>query len=365
MNSVFLSKAIAVVKRKLAAGVGSVLFDLDKTVRRMSLRPYELHIELTNLCNANCVFCPYEFQQRTVEYMPQEVFDKAVGDFVAANGGSVGLTPIVGDALIHPQFLDRVRQLRSHAAIDRIFLTTNAILIDRFGARQLLEAGLTAITISTASFDRANYITVYRTKAYQRMRRNVLALLEANEQLGRPATITVGFRTDRALADVIEDEDFQDIRAYDPPLDFTWSYTSAGGRVTRDRLPSGMKLRHVELKPELCVNLLNGPIVLPDGQVLGCSCVAAMDALDDLYIGNVMQNSLQDIYVGSRMNALRGQFDNDGAPLNATCKACDMYRGLELYRTGEGRYRAQLNLQRHEGEIISRSEHAGGAFKGG
>ncbi len=360
-----LHKAWQVLRRKLDACIGAALFDLDETVARMALRPYELHLELTNLCNASCVFCPYEFQQREVQYMSQAVFDKAVGDFLASNGGSVGLTPIVGDALIHPRLLEWVRRLRAHDAIDRIFLTTNAILVDRFGARELLEAGLTSITISTASFDRDDYVAVYRTKAYRRMRRNVLALLEQNERLGRPATITIGFRTGRPLSDVMADEDFQAIRAYDPPLDFTWSYTSAGGRVTRERLAAGMRLRHVARKPEPCVNLLNGPVVLPDGQVLGCSCVAAMDALDDLAIGNVMEHSLQDIYEGARMRALRGQFGGDGTALNATCSACDMYRDLELYRTAEGRRRASLNLRRHAGAVVFRGTGGGGAFRGG
>jgi molybdenum cofactor biosynthesis enzyme MoaA len=81
----------------------------------------------------DCVFCPYQFQQRTVDFMSEEVFSKAVGDFVDCGGGSVGLTPIVGDALIHPDFVSRVRDLRAQLRIDRIWVTTNAILLDKHG----------------------------------------------------------------------------------------------------------------------------------------------------------------------------------------------------------------------------------------
>src|SRR5918996_37820 len=152
----------------------------------MALRPFELHFELTNLCNANCVFCPYQFQTREVEFMPDEVFTKAVNDFLTIGGGSVGLTPIVGDALIDPKFLERVKYLRSFAAIDRIWVTTNGILLDRHGIDEVLASGLTSITISTAGFDEEMYERVYRSKSYRRFRRNVLALVEQNAKRSDP-----------------------------------------------------------------------------------------------------------------------------------------------------------------------------------
>src|SRR5215470_17356432 len=126
-DRVFLDKARRVLWRKADALLGR-LHPLGDTLEAMALRPYELHFELTNLCNANCVFCPYQYQTREIATMSDEVFDKALADFVAAGGGSVGLTPIVGDALIHPRFLSFVGRLRSEPCIDRIWLTTNGIL---------------------------------------------------------------------------------------------------------------------------------------------------------------------------------------------------------------------------------------------
>jgi len=278
--------------RRIDTANGMFFYNLEDALKAMALRPFELHLELTNLCNANCVFCPYQFQEHSTETMPDEVFYKAVSDFIAASGGSVGLTPIVGDALLDPKYLKRVQYLRSQTEIDRIFITTNAILVDRFGARELISSGLTSINISTASFDKENYRAIYRNPSYGRMRDNVLNLSEENERSGRPVNISIGFRTDRVLKDSLNDPDFQDIRAYKPFLDFTWSYTSAGNRITKKMLPNKMRLRSVTRKPEPCVNLFHGPIVLPNGDVLGCNCVAAMDAIQDLRIGNILEDKL-------------------------------------------------------------------------
>jgi radical SAM protein with 4Fe4S-binding SPASM domain len=361
-NSLLVRKASRVLLRKADAFTGH-LYPLEKTLEAMAARPFELHLELTNLCNANCVFCPYQFQQRETQFMSDEVFQKAVGDYIDIGGGSVGLTPIVGDALIDPKFLNRVRYLRSQPQIDRIWLTTNAILLDKFGVDAVLRSGVNSMNISTAGFEAEMYKRVYRNLSYERMRRNVTALVERNAQLGQPVDITIALRPDRPLKDVLADSDFQPILAHKPQLDFTWSFTSANGRITREMLPETMKLRVVSKRREPCVSTFNGPIVLPDGTLLACSCVAAMDAQTDLAIGNILQSSLRTIWNGDAVHRLRASFST-GA-LNATCSGCDMYRDLELYRTFEGRRRASLNRARARGRIMKSPAAHRGPFSGG
>lgn len=362
INRVLLSKAMRVMRRKMNAFVGR-LYPLGDALEAMALRPYELHLELTNICNANCVFCPYQFQVRPFQVMSDSVFYKAVDDFVRCGGGSVGLTPIVGDALIDPQFITRVRYLRSLPSIDRIWIITNGILLDKRGIDNVLNSGLNSITISTSGFDEPSYRRIYRSKWYKRVHRNVLNLLEKNATRASPLPITIALRSDRPLSDIVNDSDFRPILAYRPQIDFTWSYTSANGRITRDILPEGMRLRVVTSRKETCVQLYNGPIVLPDGTVMACSCVAAMDALSDLGIGNVETADVLDIWNGESMNSLRASFATH--QLNKTCAGCDMYRDLELYRTSEGRHRARLNRARYEGNFVKRSDRSSGPFAGG
>ena len=362
MPNLLLSKASRVVERKVDALIGRVI-PLQPVLDAMTARPYELHLELTNLCNANCVFCPYQFQTRDVQFMPRHIFDKALDDFVAIGGGSVGLTPIVGDALIHPEFLDYVRALRSRPSIDRVFVTTNAILLDKHGVDDVLMSGLTSITISTAGFEKTMYERVYRSKSYRRMYENVLALVTRNAELGSPVHISIGLRTDRPLAEVMQDRDFQPILAFEPEIDFTWSFTSAGGRITREALPATMKLRHVARRVEPCVQLFNGPIVLPDGMVMACSCVASMDAVPDLGIGSILERSLSDLWQSATLRQLRDSFQT--GTQNGTCASCDMYRDLELYRTREGRRRARMSQARATGRIVRREDAPKGAFAGG
>lgn len=361
LTTAFLKKAYSVGLRKCDASVGR-FFDLEKTLQAMAARPFELHYELTNLCNANCVFCPYQFQERPVQFISDEVFDKALQDYIDEGGGSVFLTPIVGDPLIDREVLNRIRKLRSHIEIDRICMVTNCIMVDRYGADELIGSGITQLTVSIAGFDEAMYERVYRSKQYRRVRRNVLALLEANERAGKPVNLIIGLRPDRPLSEVMAYPDFQEVLAYDPVVDFTWSFTTAGGRITRELLPEAMRIRTSPPKTEPCVEIYNGPIVLPDGVVMACSCVAAVDAVKDLAIGNIKERPIGDIWRSDRLRRLRDSFGTPG--LNPTCAKCDMYRNLELYRTREGRRRASVNRQRASGEIVHR-DRASGAWEGG
>jgi hypothetical protein len=88
-----------------------------------------------------------------------------------------------------------------------------------------------------------------------------------------------------------------------------------------------------------------------------------MDALDDLTIGHVLHEDLVAIWRTHALRQLRDSFGTNA--LNATCRGCDMYSDLELYRTGEGRTRASINRRRGLGELVRRDDASQGAFAGG
>jgi radical SAM protein with 4Fe4S-binding SPASM domain len=110
------------------------------------------------------------------------------------------------------------------------------------------------------------------------------------------------------------------------------------------------------------VQTYNGPIVLADGAVLACSCVASMDAVADLGIGNIRNDTLLNLWQGARLKQLRESFTTQ--TLNPTCAGCDMYRDLDLYRSSEGRRRAQANRSRSRGQVVTRNK-AKAPFQGG
>ena len=72
-------------------------------------RPLYLRIETVNICNNRCIICAYPNQTRHEEVMTMEVFKKAVEDYVNLGGGYLSLTPLVGEVLLDPYLIDRLK----------------------------------------------------------------------------------------------------------------------------------------------------------------------------------------------------------------------------------------------------------------
>lgn len=310
------------------------------------LKPAQLGLEFTNLCNANCVFCPYQHQVRAHEFMSDTVFAKAVGDYVDLGGGNIELTPIVGDPLIHPDFVARVEHLRAQASIGHIFTITNGILLDRHGCERVLRSGLNAIFISTAGFEESMYRRIYRSPAYERMRRNVLELVTLNNRLGRPVRVTICLRGDRPLSSLLRDPDFRVILDERPRIRSNRAYSDAGGRVRADQLPGTIRLRVIRPRREPCVHTYLGPSVLASGVVIACNCLAGMDGEAVLRLGDIRVESLGSMWRGGRLEALRSSFGGSG--LNEVCAACTMYEGLGRLRAPSGAWLGRENRRAFE-----------------
>lgn len=70
--------------------------------------PRGLHVEGTNTCNAECVFCAYPQMERKKLVMSKVLFERVVRDYLAMGGQHVSLTPIVGDPFVDRFLFERL-----------------------------------------------------------------------------------------------------------------------------------------------------------------------------------------------------------------------------------------------------------------
>jgi MoaA/NifB/PqqE/SkfB family radical SAM enzyme len=322
---------------------------LRKELEHFVQRPWNLHIEPTNACNADCVFCGYQYMERKKLILDMDVYKKALGDYVAIGGGDLMLEVVVGDPLLDPEFIEKVRLARAQPSIATIRTITNAIGLDRVGVHEFVTSGITKVLISTAGFDRQSYIELYRTKKYEKMRDNVLELVRTNRELGDPVEITIGFRTNRALKDVMADPDFQPIKAYDPKIDFTFAFCDWQGLIDVRTLQKGFVRREAPPKREPCAYLYDGPVVFSNGDVSLCGC-QDFNASSELVVGNIMKSSLLELWQSARVAEIRRDFMTKPPDL---CQKCGFYRNLDTLRTVDGVRRAWLTHRRFKGSLCN------------
>ena len=341
-----LSPALwATVSRVLRARFGYYFSRVSDTefhynLQQIQIRPWNLHIELTNICNANCIFCAYSYQSRKKTIMEQVIYEKALGDYCELGGGELRLESCVGDPLVAPDFIERVRQARSHPEITRIITLTNGIDLNRIGFEALRSCGIDEVNISTGPWDADLYGRIYRTGRYHDLRQGVTTLLEQNAKCARPLRIKLLFRSSLSLTKTLNLPDFQHIRNLAKQIEFNTDFDTWLGLIKQTDLLPGMHIRPLaRIETEPCYLLYDGPIVFADGGVGLCGC-RDFNANSELIIGNIMTSSLLDLWQSEATQRLRRRFWAGDFP--EICKQCTTYANLDLYRSKAGSQRAEL-----------------------
>lgn len=309
-------------------------------LQQIEIRPWNLHMEVTNICNANCIFCAYQFQTRKKMVMGKEVYSKALNDYCFMGGGEFRLETCVGDPLVDPNFIERVRQARSHPEITKITTLTNGVNIDKIGVKELLRSGINEIGISTGPWDENLYELIYRSKDYHRVRSNVTELLKKNLELGEPIRIKLLFRTNLSMKKTLALPDYQTIRHLAHEIEFNTDFDTWLGEIKQKDLLEGMYIRPLsKLEKGPCYLLYDGPTIFVDGKVGLCGC-RDFNADSELIIGNILESSLLDLWQSESVRRLRKRFWNEEFP--DICKKCSNYANLDLYRSKRGSLRAKL-----------------------
>ena len=293
--------------------------------------PEAFGFEVTNICCANCSFCGYRFQQRKKGIMEETVFRKAIDDYCGIGGGSINLTPTVGEPLLDSNLADKIRYARSKKNITDIWFYTNLIPLSKSNVNDLLTSGLTILKISTYIGDAESFKQIYKVDSYQKVLSNIILLCESNERLNKPVNIQLSMRVPKPFSKVRENKDFISIMRYFKEEEihfFDELYDSWSGRIKDIDLPPGNKIyeNRFDNMKEPCYELFRRINILYDGNVNVCAC---RDLNIDLKIGNIMEDNIIDIWRGPKIANLRNDWLLGNVP--DICLECQRYLPVSAY----------------------------------
>ena len=301
-----------------------------------------LRIETCNICNANCIFCAYQYQRRKKMIMPETMFNKIIDDYNSMGGGNLGITPVVGDPLIDPLILSRIHYARQFPNIKTISTFTNCINLHEVGIKNLLTSGLNSISVSTSGFDLELHDKIYRSKKAESMKRNLIDLLNINRELGSPCEIKIGLRTCKSLNDVMNDKEFREIVKLSNEVNINYYFEDWSGVIKSSDLLKGMKIRPRPLlimrRKAPCWMLYGELAVLSNGTVAMCGC-HELEGDSDLVLGNVRDSSLADLYKSEEAKMIRKNWLN-GNKIPDICRSCLNYNPYTFGMLKETRIKA-------------------------
>jgi len=277
------------------------------------MRFAKIYVEISNLCNLSCAFCPGT--KRPKGRMTAEQFERLAPklrpytDYLYFH--------LMGEPLCHPQldeFLDIARQQGF-----RVILTTNGTLLARQQELLLSSPALHKVNISLHAFEANDWAVPFE---------KYLADCIAFGQAAKGEKLVVYRLWNQGGADEKNQEILDALRTAFPQ---EWIVEKRGTRlVSRTYLEYGDKFDWPDLTaPEgdsrvFCYGLRDQLGVLYDGTVVPC----CLDHEGDLALGNIFRQKMEEILNSPRAKAIYDGFSRKEAA-EPLCRRCGYARRFQ------------------------------------
>ncbi|HEX2043942.1 MAG TPA: radical SAM protein [Acidimicrobiales bacterium] len=325
--------------------------------------PRELQVEVTAACNLRCRMCLVRYQppvDKVTGSMSLETFRRLLDGLPEV--GRVTLQGL-GEPLMAPDLMDMIAEATARGAV--VGFNTNATLLTRARAEELVDAGLGWLHVSIDGATPATYEAIRDRARFERVTANVAGLVEVMRRKGavRPLlrVVFVAQRSNyRELPDVVRlvagwgvpelrvqnlshdfsDTDpagsYADIRDY-AEAEALWGDAHQDAlRVfdesTRlaDELGVGLRLPDVEepARPRApgtpgCDWPWRAAYVTADAKVQPCCMIMGTDRA---VLGDAARDSLDAIWGNDAYRRFREGLLSDEPP--DVCRGCSWYRGV-------------------------------------
>lgn len=263
------------------------------------------YLEITNVCNLNCLFCPKT--DRAKRRLTLEEFD-CLTDKLQEKVQFLYFH-LMGEPFLHPLLPQFIQMARQKGFVP--VLTTNGTLLDK--VEGVIESKPHKIQISLHSHEGSG------RKDVELYINNVMSFAQDAASVG----VIVVLRLWNQGGYDCANERILDIIAQSQPR--PWTERHDGWKlapnlyVEYDRMFEWPDNAHEEYAAEkvFCYALRNQIGVLVDGSVVPC----CLDHAGDIVLGNLFDNSLDDILSSSRAKTIYDGFTNHTA-VEPLCRKC-------------------------------------------
>jgi len=272
---------------------------------RTSFGPERVDIETTSICNTSCYFCPHSKMKREKKHMSDAIFNKSLEEIKKHNVKNVSVS-FMGEPLIDPKFFERVKKIKDSYECTT-FISTNALQLTKEKSLRMIESKLDTIIISLDGVDQDSFSKI-REGSFEKTVRNIEELISLKEKM-KSETPYITLRI------MVSSENKKDTKRFIE----RWE-----GKVNEIAFGKVHTWCEGGIKKSLnspCLFLWSTLLILSNGDVVPC----CMDYEGKLKLGNIMENSLEEIWNGEKIKMLRRQHINK--KFSGICATCDINDG--------------------------------------
>lgn len=268
-----------------------------------------VYVEITNICNRNCSFCP-----GTTREKKQMTLD----EFSRVANALVGFTEymyfhVMGEPLTHPllpEFIKYATSLGFKCAV-----TTNGTLLHK-RADELISSGVYKVNLSVHSFEGGEEEAYYNY---------VNKLCDFADRASNEGVLTVLRLWNKGYDGGLNDKTLEILKHRLPG---EWKWGSRGARIRHKlHLEYGDRFDWPDMGAEnygsevFCYGLRDHFGILADGRVIPC----CLDREGDITLGNLFDSPLSEILSSERAAAILHGFDRRCA-VEELCQKCGYAR---------------------------------------
>ncbi len=151
-----------------------------------------IHIELTNICNFDCTFCPKFKMERPYGFMEASLAKKAIDEIAEKRLAEKITFHVMGEPFMHKEFFDILHHAKKRGL--PVGITNNGTYLNEEIAEKVVEAGVEQVNISLQTPNEKAYKTrVPRGTHFETYRKNILSFLKRCYELNRTMKLKLHF----------------------------------------------------------------------------------------------------------------------------------------------------------------------------
>ena len=310
--------------------------------------PGALLIDITNRCNAKCVWCPNP-DLTNVGAMDMDVYRKIIDDY--GSRGGVLTFGTFGEPLMDKHMKKRIEYLKCYPKIHKIEILTNGFFLNENIVPTIIENGV-GVDISLDELDKQTFEDV-KKMSFDIVSDNIVNFLETNSKETKPVPVNIRIKTMKTVEETMEQELFKIITSYDCSVVLNSIddniISNWAGKLDKESFIKEYEIstnnktqfthkRFNQRNIAPCAQLWKWMVVYWDGSVVLCCA----DMFSQAIVGDLKSNSIAEVWNGTQMRGHRDQMVNRKRFEVAICQDCDIHlswHNLNEYYDKNGSFR--------------------------
>lgn len=274
--------------------------------------PKVIEIQFQNICNSNCLICPYKDMKYKHQVMSEELFNKFINEI--EDGKLTRIIPYLNnEPFVQEDYITKVKKIREKCPTVEIEISTNVSMLNREKIKELLELNLTELRLSVFG---------YTQNTYKRMMPNLNKDVVFNnlqiisEEFSNSNTIISIVMIDDGM---IPEEEFENMKLLAENLGFKlerWGFL--------DRCKNVSYKDNGFYNEKICGCEQNRPMermhILSNGDVIVC----CQDWSHSNIMGNIGEDTIENIWCSDIYNKFRKDLYKKQLGAPELCKKCKL-----------------------------------------